>query len=160
TVVWTPQSFSDSLLSGDAALHLLRIENYGDRDLTFSANIQLVDGNAAAQDPLVDPEQVEPDTGPGKLDAARSGIRSAPASARPAVTYNAIYVHDGSGDEVNLAAGWLSVTPQAGTIPVGGFADLSVGVNSSGLIGGNYKASIRINTNDPAHGLIQVPASL
>ena len=96
---WTPPSFSDSVLSGDAVHHLLHLENQGAGDLTYTANI-------------------------------------------------------------NPPAGWLSVTPHAGTIPAGGFHDLDVEVNSSGLIGGDYTAYVDVTTNDPAHGVFQVPVSL
>ena len=44
---------------------------------------------------------------------------------------------------LNPPAGWLSVTPHAGTIPAGSFSDLDVAINSAGLIGGDYRASSR-----------------
>ncbi len=96
---WTPPSFFDSVLSGDAVHHLLHLENQGAGDLTYTANI-------------------------------------------------------------NPPVGWLGVTPQAGTIPAGGFHDLGVDVHSSGLIGGDYTAYVNVTTNDPAHGVFQVPVSL
>ncbi len=97
---WTPPSFFDSVLFGDAVSHhLLHLENQGGSDLTYAANI-------------------------------------------------------------SPPAGWLSITPRSGTISASGSVDLAVDVNPSGLIGGYYSSVVQLTTNDPAHGVIQVPVSL
>ena len=76
------------------------------------------------------------------------------------VVYNAAYVHDNLAIEFRPPAGWVSVTPDSGTIPPGGFVDLDVLFDTDGLIGGDYAASIDLTTNDPGHALIRVPANM
>ena len=55
---------------------------------------------------------------------------------------------------------WLSVSPTQFTVPVGGHTDLAVLFDATGLPGGDYSAEIRLSSNDPVRGLVQVPVLL
>jgi len=95
-----------------------------------------------------------------RLNEATIGIQDSTMTDGLTVVYNAAYMHNGLAVEFNPPAGWLDVTPRTGAVPAGGFVDLNVAVNSTGLIGGDYLAYIALATNDPARGLIQVPVNL
>ena len=58
------------------------------------------------------------------------------------------------------APAWLQVSPDAGSVPPGGSADLQVTFDSSLLPGGEFGAEIEIRSNDPLASLVSVPADL
>ena len=55
---------------------------------------------------------------------------------------------------------FVAVTPVAGVVPPGGAATIAVGLDASGLGGGDYSAAIAITTNDPLRPEIVVPVAL
>ncbi len=55
---------------------------------------------------------------------------------------------------------WLNENPLSGTIPAGGSVIVEVEANTSELFGGNFLASIDIQSNDPVHPVIQIPFRL
>ena len=55
---------------------------------------------------------------------------------------------------------WLSVSPNAGNITVGSSQNLTVGVNTVGMLEGNYVAFIIIETNDLDEPTLTVPINL
>jgi sugar lactone lactonase YvrE len=55
---------------------------------------------------------------------------------------------------------FLTLTPTAGTVPPGGTRDIQVQFSAGNLNPATYNASINIATNDPAHSLLSVPATL
>jgi subtilisin family serine protease len=59
-----------------------------------------------------------------------------------------------------LGIQWLSVTPDAGTVPPGGSVDVQVTFDASGLFGGAYDASIQVASNDPDEAEVPVAAHL
>jgi len=94
------------------------------------------------------------------LAGATIGIQNATKNDGLTVDFNAPYVHNAMAVEFRPPAGWLIVSPDAGTILPGGFIDLDVTFDATQLIGGDFGANLDISTNDPAHGLIQVPVLL
>ncbi|MGH9869077.1 MAG: S8 family serine peptidase [Candidatus Polarisedimenticolia bacterium] len=94
------------------------------------------------------------------LTSASIGIQNATKTDGLTVLFNAAYMHDGLAVEFAPPFVFPSVTPAGGTIPAGGFMDLDVRIDASGLNGGDYAASLDVVSNDPAHGLIPVPVSL
>ena len=62
-----------------------------------------------------------------------------------------------------VAAGgvnWLSVEPSAGTVPAGGSLAVTVRFDATGLLGGDYRAAVRIDSNDPDENPVTVPVHM
>ena len=55
---------------------------------------------------------------------------------------------------------WLSLNPDAGVVPPSSSADVTVGFDARDLIGGDYRATIEGQSNDPARSEISLPVSL
>jgi hypothetical protein len=55
---------------------------------------------------------------------------------------------------------WLGVQPLEGTVAPGGSALLTVRFDAAGLAGGDYRAIIEIDSDDPDESVVQVPAVL
>ncbi len=55
---------------------------------------------------------------------------------------------------------FLALTPEAGEVPAGGFADLEVTFDSGVLLAGTYDAAVVIASNDPATPELRMPATL
>ena len=53
---------------------------------------------------------------------------------------------------------WLTSSPTDGIVPPGGSANIQVTFDATDLFGGGYDGAVRIETNDPAAGLITIPA--
>jgi hypothetical protein len=96
----------------------------------------------------------------GDLESATVGIQNAARDDGLTVVYNDPYVRSGLAVEFRPPSEWLSVSPEFGTVPAGGFIDLDVTIDVTELIGGDYSGSIDLTTNDPANAYIQVPVSL
>jgi hypothetical protein len=81
--------------------------------------------------------------------SATIGIQDATRTDGLQVVYNAAYVKDNLAIRFQPPARFLTVSPESGTVPPGGFVDLNVGFNASGLFGGLYEGIVRIAGNDP-----------
>jgi subtilisin family serine protease len=89
----------------------------------------------------------------GNQDAARTdGLQQ--------VYNNAAFVANSLAVRISPPARWLTVTPQSGTIPAGGYTDLTVGFNASGMLGGDASGVVQINSNDPVVPQFNVSALL
>ncbi len=94
------------------------------------------------------------------LDSATVGIQNDARDDGLTVVYNADYVHENMAVEIRPPVDYLTVTPSSGVVPAGGSVDLDVRIDSTGMIGGDYDASIDLATNDPSHAAISVPVHL
>ena len=65
------------------------------------------------------------------------------------VVFNQNYMKNNLAIRFQPPFHFLTVTPASGTVPPGGSANLTVGFNASGLVGGLYQGVIRIRGNDP-----------
>ena len=92
--------------------------------------------------------------------SATIGIQNGTKDDGLTVEYNSAYMHDALAVEFRPPAGWLTISPEAGTIPAGGFTDVDVAFDATQLIGGDYSANIDLSTNDPGHASIRVPAAI
>jgi subtilisin family serine protease len=92
--------------------------------------------------------------------SATIGIQDATRTDGLQVVYNAAYVKDNLAIRFQPPARFLTVSPESGTVPPGGFVDLNVGFNASGLFGGLYEGIVRIAGNDPVLPRVDVPADL
>jgi hypothetical protein len=55
---------------------------------------------------------------------------------------------------------WLSVAPDSGVVPAGGYLDIDVTFDATGLYGGEYDAQIVVASNDPDEPEVTVPVHL
>ncbi len=55
---------------------------------------------------------------------------------------------------------WLSVAPTEGTIAPDGTVDIDIAIDTTGLAPDIYRALVAILTDDPDHGVLQVPVTL
>ena len=76
------------------------------------------------------------------------------------VAFNALYVKNNLAIRFRPPAKFLTVSPTGGTVPPGGFVDLTVGFNAADLFGGAYDGAIRLRGNDPVLPQRDVPAHL
>ena len=76
------------------------------------------------------------------------------------VAFNALYVKNNLAIRFRPPARFLTVSPAGGTVPPGGFVDLTVGFNAADLFGGTYNGAIRLHGNDPVLPQRDVPAHL
>ncbi len=67
--------------------------------------------------------------------------------------WDEIYIGDANMD-------WWNITPTSGTVPSGSTQDVNVKFNAKDLRGGDYHATIVIESNDPVNSRKQVPAHL
>ncbi len=56
--------------------------------------------------------------------------------------------------------GWLAANPLSGTVPAGGNVDIEVAFDATGLPLGTYNGNLAVSSNDPAHPVTDVPATL
>ncbi|MBE0565955.1 MAG: choice-of-anchor D domain-containing protein [Krumholzibacteria bacterium] len=94
------------------------------------------------------------------LTSATVGIQNATRDDGLTVVYNAPYMHDNLAIRIAPVSDWLTVNPAAGTVAPGGTAQLDVTFDAAEMFGGDYAGAVRIETNDPQAGVIEVPATL
>jgi len=96
----------------------------------------------------------------GTLNEATIGIQNAAKNDGLTVVYNNNYVHNNLAVEFRTTPDWLLASPTSGSIPPGGSMPLTLTFNSEGLFGGTHAGSLRLSSNDPDEGVVNVPATL
>jgi hypothetical protein len=96
----------------------------------------------------------------GTLNSATIGIQNAAKNDGLMTVHNNAYVHNNLAIEFRTLPEWMTVSPNAGTIPAGGSMDLQVTFDSADLFAGDYNGAVRIASNDPDEGLVVVPTVL
>ncbi|MFH2053237.1 MAG: S8 family serine peptidase [bacterium] len=94
------------------------------------------------------------------LNSATIGIQNATRDDGLTVVYNDTYVHDNMAIRIAPVSDWLTVSPASGAVPPGGSQTIDVVFNAAELFGGTYEGAVRLETNDPNAGVIDVPATL
>jgi hypothetical protein len=69
-------------------------------------------------------------------------------------------VHDNLAIRFEAQTPWLSATPNAGTVPAGDSAIVTVGFDAAGLCGDTYSANLHMLSNDPDSADVAVPVTL
>jgi subtilisin family serine protease len=95
-----------------------------------------------------------------RLNEATIGIQNAAKNDGLTVVFNAPYVHNNMAIEFRTTPDWMTVSPTSGTIPAGGSAALQVTFDAAELFGGAYTGTLRLTSNDPDEGVLDVPATL
>jgi hypothetical protein len=95
-----------------------------------------------------------------RLNEATIGIQNAARNDGLTIVHNANYAHNNLAISIATTPEYMIVTPTAGTIPAGGFADIQVSFDTNGLFGGTYHGSLRVSSNDPDEGVLTVPTTL
>ncbi|HET9325283.1 MAG TPA: S8 family serine peptidase [Candidatus Eisenbacteria bacterium] len=93
-------------------------------------------------------------------NSATIGMQNATRNDGLQVVFNAAYVKNALAVRFRPPARFLTVNPTGGTVPPGGFVDLTVGFNAGGLFGGDYAGAVRIAGNDPVLPTRDIPALL
>jgi len=96
----------------------------------------------------------------GTLNSATIGIQNDARDDGLTVASNEEYVHDNMAIMFRTALDWLDVSPFSGTVAPGTATDLTVTIDTTYMIGGDYSASVDLSTNDPANGIIAVPVNV
>ncbi len=94
------------------------------------------------------------------VDGATVGMQNADGSDGFMVVFNAPYIHDELAIEISAGAPWMTVYPEAGTVPAGGTLDLAVDFNTEDVDLGTYYGAVRIDSNDPITPQLDVPVTL
>jgi subtilisin family serine protease len=76
------------------------------------------------------------------------------------VAFDAAYLHDSLAVKLVPIGQWATVAPAAGRVVAGATAALTVRFDAAGLAGGDYRADLRVATNDPTAALSHVPLRL
>jgi subtilisin family serine protease len=93
-------------------------------------------------------------------NSATVGIQNEARTIGLMATFNTDYVHDGLAVQFSRTPEWLSASPPAGSIPPGGTADVTVGYDAAELEMGDYQGNLRVSSNDPDEGGLDVPVTL
>jgi len=97
----------------------------------------------------------------GVLDAATIGIQDAGGSAGLLVSAGKAYARDGLAVEmVPPPAAWLTALPSSGNVPPGGYTDIVLTADSTGLPDGDHPAIMSILSNDPVNSPLDVSVLL
>ncbi|MGH7725002.1 MAG: S8 family serine peptidase [Candidatus Eiseniibacteriota bacterium] len=94
------------------------------------------------------------------LDSATLGIQNATRDVGLQAVFNAPYVHDNLAIQISRTPDWLSVTPESGTVPAGESRNVSIDFDSQDLEPGTYQGNLRLSSNDPDEGVIDMPVEL
>lgn len=95
-----------------------------------------------------------------RLNEATIGLQNGTNDDGMTMAFNADYVHAGLAIRIAAINDWLTVSPATGTVPAGSSESLNVVLNAEGMYGGHYDGALRINSNDPVNGLIEVAAAM
>jgi hypothetical protein len=88
------------------------------------------------------------------------GIQDAPRTTGLTVVFNSAYVHDNLAVRIARTPDWLAGAPLSGSIPAGQNANLQVDYDATDLALGTYLGNLRISSNDPDAGVIDIPVTL
>ena len=95
-----------------------------------------------------------------RLNESTVGIQNAARNDGLTVVFDNTYVHDNLAIEFRTTPDWLLASPTSGTVPPGGSMPVTLTLNTEGLFGGSHAGSLRISSNDPDEGVVNVPATL
>jgi subtilisin family serine protease len=95
-----------------------------------------------------------------RLNEATIGIQNETLDIGLTPAFNVAYVHDNLAIRFESQTPWLSATPNAGTVPAGDSAIVTVGFDAAGLCGDSYSANLHILSNDPDSADVAVPVTL
>ncbi len=91
---------------------------------------------------------------------ATVGIQNASRDDGLTIAFNTSYVHGGLAVRIATSPRWLSVSPLSGRLGPGESLPVTVRFDASELPGGDYEASVRIQSNDPDESLLHVPVHM
>lgn len=90
-------------------------------------------------------------------NSATIGIQNATKDDGLTVVFNADYVHENLAILFSAGPDWLSIAPQSGVIPAGGYADITVTCDATELEAGLYEGLITITSNDLTDPVVYCP---
>ncbi len=96
----------------------------------------------------------------GTLDSATIGMQNQDRTIGLLVAFNEPYVADRLAVEFTPIAAWVTAAPLAGSVPPGGFGEISLAFAADDLDEDDLAAILLIRSNDPARSEIAVPIDL
>lgn len=94
------------------------------------------------------------------LNSATIGIQNATGNDGLQIAYNNEYVENELAVLIYNVVEWASVNPASGSIPSGSSELIDVMVDSEFLEEGNYSCILKLSTNDPVSGVMDIPLAL
>ncbi len=76
------------------------------------------------------------------------------------MAFNPPYVHDSLAVRFVPLPQWLTIAPAGGRVGAGASQDATVRIESTGLLAGTYRGTVRLRSNDPARAVAEVPVRL
>ena len=81
--------------------------------------------------------------------SATVGIQNQDRDDGLQIAFNEPYLRDSLAIRIQPPSRFVSVSPGVGVVPAGGFLDLDVTFDATGLFGGSYDGEVRVAGNDP-----------
>ncbi len=97
------------------------------------------------------------------VNSTTVGIENATGTVGLLVAFNAAYLHNNLAVRISAGdpCGWItSVTPASGSVSPGGFDQVTIDVDATGLVAGTYNCEFKIYSNAANGGQLIVPAIL
>ena len=88
------------------------------------------------------------------------GIENSSGTDGLQVVYNSAYLANGLAIEFSTEELWLEVSPMSGTLFEGQTEPLTVSLDATDLVEGEYTGTITVYSNDPEHTVTDVPVTL
>lgn len=96
----------------------------------------------------------------GELTSATIGLENPTGTVGLQVVYDASYVHNDLAVWLGQNLGWLTEHPSSGEVDVGEYLDVAVVFDTHDLEAGNYGALLKVLSNDPDEGVVDVTINM
>jgi hypothetical protein len=93
----------------------------------------------------------------GVVNSATVGIEDAAGTVATQIAYNQAYIHNNLAVRISRGVTWLTQNPTSGVVTAGDSLQIKAYVDAAGLVGGVYRATARITSNDPDQGTLDKP---
>ena len=93
-------------------------------------------------------------------NTATVGVQDGPGDNGLQVVFNGAYLHDSLAVKLVPMGQWAAVSPAQGRVQAGASVPVGVRFAAAGLAGGDYRADLRIETNDPDAAVAHLPLRL
>jgi hypothetical protein len=96
----------------------------------------------------------------GVLTSATVGIENSSGNDGLQVAYNKEYLHNQLSVQFSRGPRWLSSDVYGGVLTAGQIQNVNLTFDADNLEIGNYNALIKLSSNDPDEGLLEIPVTL
>ncbi|HDR04508.1 MAG TPA: choice-of-anchor D domain-containing protein, partial [Candidatus Marinimicrobia bacterium] len=97
----------------------------------------------------------------GAVNSATVGIENSSGADGLETAFNTSYITDELAISYSIKPQWISsVEPASGRISSGGSSEISITLDATGMMGGNYAEALQILTNDPDNSEVLLPLGI